>query len=260
MRLSKKMLARSRGAWFGCVFSGGAGLPCALSACALCACLLSAALWSSVSLAQPADRPDAAQGEALFNNGDLARGLVSCASCHGAGGNSMLPINPNLAAQPYEYLVKQLLSFRPKDAGSPAAVPATRRGADGADSLMTPFANLLSEAEIRNVAYYLSLQKQDEALAATATNEATMERGQKIWRGGLPERNVPACAGCHGPTGAGIAGEYPRLAGQFPSYLAEQLKLFRSGDRANAPMMHDIGDRMSDADIAAVADYAAGLR
>jgi len=234
MKLSKNWLTRSirnTGMLFGC-------------------------LLSSISLAQQAERPDAAKGEALFNNGDASRGLVSCASCHGAGGNSMLPINPNLSAQPYEYLVKQLLSFRRKDADT----PATRRGADGADSLMAPFAAMLSDAEIHNVAYYLSLQKLDDATAATATLEATMERGQKIWRGGLPERNVPSCAGCHGPTGMGIPGEFPRLAGQFPSYIAEQLKLFRSGDRANGPMMHDIGDRMSDADIAAVADYAAGLR
>lgn len=125
---------------------------------------------------------------------------------------------------------------------------------------MSPFAKLLTEEEVRNVAYYLSLQKLDYETAATASNEGTMERGQKIWRGGLPERNVPACAGCHGPAGAGIPGEFPRIAGQYPSYIADQLKLFRSGDRANGPMMHDIGDRMSDADIAAVADYAAGLR
>jgi cytochrome c553 len=71
---------------------------------------------------------------------------------------------------------------------------------------------------------------------------------------------VPACAGCHSPNGAGVPGNYPRLSGQHPEYLATQLKLFRSGDRNNNPIMHDIADRMTDADIAAVADYAAGLR
>lgn len=211
---------------------------------------------SSMSFAQETGRPDASKGETLYNDGDPARGLVSCTSCHGPGGNSMLPMNPNLASQPYEYLVKQLLSFRPRDADT----PPTRRGPEGADTVMSPFANMLSEDDIRNIAFYLSLQQLDFATAGTASNEATMERGQKIWRGGLPERNVPACAGCHGPSGEGIPGEFPRIAGQFPSYIAEQLKLFRSGDRANGPMMHDIGDRMSDADIAAVADYAAGLR
>ncbi len=211
---------------------------------------------SSAAFAQQVGKPDAAKGEALYNNGDMNRGLASCSSCHGAGGNSTLPINPNLAGQPYEYLIKQLLSFRPIN----AETPATRRGPDGADTVMSPFAKMLSEEEIHNVAYYLSLQKLDYEVAATATNEDTMERGQQIWRGGLPDRHVPACAGCHGPNGVGIPGQFPRISGQYPSYIADQLKLFRSGDRANSPMMHDIGDRMSDSDIAAVADYAAGLR
>ena len=210
----------------------------------------------SVAQAEGVAKPDAAKGEALFNNGDTARGLVACTSCHGAGGNSTLPVNPNLAGQPYEYLAKQLLSFKPAN----AETPATRRGPEGADTVMAPFAKLLTEEEVRNVAYYLSQQPLNYETAASASNENTMERGQQIWRAGLPERNVPACAGCHGPAGAGIPGEFPRLSGRFPSYIAAQLKLFRSGDRANGPAMHDIGDRMSDADIAAVADYAAGLR
>jgi cytochrome c553 len=87
-----------------------------------------------------------------------------------------------------------------------------------------------------------------------------MERGQHIWRAGLADRKVPACAACHAANGAGIPSEYPRLAGQHPAYIAEQLKLFRSGDRANSKVMFDIADRMSDSDIAAVSDYAAGLR
>jgi cytochrome c553 len=156
---------------------------------------------------------------------------------------------------PHEYIAKQLHDFQGKDGAQPA-----RRGPDGANSVMTAIATPLTTDDIKNVAYYLSLQKLDYAMAATATNEATMERGQHIWRGGLVERGVPACAACHSPTGAGIPGQFPRLAGQFPNYLEEQLKLFRSNDRANSPMMHDIADRMSDSDISAVADYAAGLR
>jgi cytochrome c553 len=86
-----------------------------------------------------------------------------------------------------------------------------------------------------------------------------VDLGQKIWRGGLPERNVPACAACHSANGAGMPAQYPRLSGQFPTYIEEQLKLFRSGDRKN-DIMFAIADRMSDADIKAVSDYAAGLR
>ncbi len=215
---------------------------------------------SVVSMAYAADvavaKPDAAKGEQLYANGDAARGILACASCHGEAGNSVIPVNPNLAGMSHEYLVKQLTDFKPKD----DKTPAQRRGPGGADTVMTMFAAPLTPEDRQNIAYYLAQQPLDPKTAATATNEATMERGQKIWRGGLPERKVPACAGCHSPNGAGVPGLYPRLSGQHPAYITEQLKLFRSGDRANSAQMHDIGDRMSDSDIAAVADYAAGLR
>ncbi|NYT65350.1 cytochrome c4 [Alcaligenaceae bacterium] len=200
-------------------------------------------------------KPDLAKGEQLYANGDMARGIMSCASCHGAAGNSTIPANPNLAAQPHEYIVKQLNDFKAQ-----GDKPAERRGAGGADTVMTMFVAALTPEDMANVAYYLSLQPLDLETAGNATNEATMERGQKIWRGGIPERRVPACAACHSANGAGIPGVYPRIAGQFPSYIEEQMKLFRSGDRANEPMMHHIADRMTDPDIAAVSDYAAGLR
>ena len=111
---------------------------------------------------------------------------------------------------------------------------------------------------MRNLAGYISQQKL--TAPATATSEKLALDGQKIWRAGLPDRNVPACAGCHSPNGAGIPAQYPRLGGQFPTYIEDQLKLFRAGHRANGPMMMQIADRMSDRDIKAVSDYAAGLR
>ncbi|MYN12694.1 c-type cytochrome [Pusillimonas sp. TS35] len=205
--------------------------------------------------AQGAPKPDAAKGEQLYTNGDPARGILACVSCHGAGGNSVIPLNPNLAAMPHEYITKQLVDFAPKGDTAPA-----RGGANGAPSVMTPFASALNEQDRQNIALYLAQQPLDPATAATATKEATMERGQKIWRGGLPDRGVPACAGCHSANGAGLPASYPRLSGQHVEYLATQLKLFRSGERKNNDVMTAIADRMSDADIAAVADYAAGLR
>jgi len=218
--------------------------------------MLSGCFLMSVGHAQVVTaKPDAAKGEQLYTNGDAARGVLACASCHGAAGNSTIPANPNLAGQAHEYLAKQLHDFAPKDADTPAA----RRGAGGADTVMTAFAKALTPEDINNVAYYLGQQPLNYETAASATKEATMERGQHIWRAGIPDRKVPACAGCHSANGAGLPGEFPRLAGQFPGYIEEQLKLFRSGDRTNV-MMHDIADRMSDSDIAAVADYAAGLR
>jgi cytochrome c553 len=200
-------------------------------------------------------KPDASKGEQLYANGDMGRGVLACASCHGAAGNSTIPANPNLSSLAHEYIAKQLLDFKPKGDNPPA-----RRGPGGADTIMTGMAAPLTAEDIQNVAYYLSLQKLDPETAATATNEATMDQGQLIWRAGLTDRAVPACAACHSANGAGLPGEYPRLAGQHPAYLVEQLKLFRSGDRANSEMMNDIASRLSDKDIAAVADYAAGLR
>lgn len=199
-------------------------------------------------------KPDAAKGGQLFEQGDIERGIVACASCHGAGGNSAIPLNPNLAAQPHEYLAKQLTEFRVKD-GEQLPV---RTGFDGGPTAMTPIAQPLTPQDIQNLALYLATQPLKEP--ATASKESTFELGQKIWRGGSPERGVLACAACHSANGAGIPGQYPRLAGQFPSYIEDQLKLFRSGDRKNSAPMHTIGDRMSDRDIKAVSDYAAGLR
>ncbi|MBV6273975.1 c-type cytochrome [Alcaligenaceae bacterium CGII-47] len=213
--------------------------------------LTGAALAADVAVA----KPDAAKGEQLYANGDMARGVLACASCHGAAGNSAIPVNPNLSGLAHEYIAKQLLDFQPKGDKAPL-----RRGQGGVDTIMTSMAAPLTPEDIQNIAYYLSQQPLDLKTAATATNEATMDRGQLIWRAGLTDRAVPACAACHSANGAGIPGEFPRLAGQHPEYLVEQLQIFRSGDRANAEMMSDIAGRLSDKDIAAVADYAAGLR
>ena len=199
-------------------------------------------------------KPDIAKGAQLYEQGDDKRGIAACASCHGAAGNSTIPANPNISAQAHEYIYKQLVEFRPKK-GADAAL---RKGPEGAPSVMTAMALPLSETDMQNLAAYLSQQKLTQP--ATSTNEKLVERGQKIWRAGIPERNVPACAACHGPAGMGIPGQYPRLSGQFPSYIEEQLKLFRAGYRANSEMMVQIADRMSDRDIKAVSDYAAGLR
>ena len=228
-----------------------------LSKVVLASCLMLGVSAMSPSIAADAAgpvKPDAAKGATLYEQGDAARGVVACVSCHGAAGNSTIPANPNLAAQSHEYLYKQLNEFRPK-AG---ATEALRKGPDGAPSVMTAMAASLTEADMRNLSVYLTQQKLTEP--ATATNPKLLERGQHIWSAGIHDRNVPACAGCNSPNGAGIPGQYPRLGGQYPSYIEDQLKLFRAGHRANGPMMNQIADRMSDSDIKAVSDYAAGLR
>lgn len=199
-------------------------------------------------------KPDAKAGATLYNSGDPARGIVACVSCHGDAGNSVLPVNPNLAAQPHEYIYKQLVDFQPKaETGM-----APRRGPDGSPSVMTAMATPLTIQDMLNLSLYLSQQALTKPSAAS--NEDLVARGQQIWRAGIKERNVPACAACHGASGKGIPAQYPRLSGQYASYLEAQLDLFRAGHRANSPMMNQIASRMTDADIKAVADYAAGLR
>ena len=218
--------------------------------------MLGASVFTSSFAAEGAApaKPDAAKGAQLYDQGDASRGIVACASCHGAAGNSSIPANPNLAAQPHEYLAKQLADFQVKE----GAEKPLRNGPGGNPTPMTAMAQNLTPEDMQNVALYLTQQPLTQP--ATAGHEDLVEHGRKIWRGGLPDRNVPACASCHSANGAGIPGQYPRLAGQFPSYIEEQLKLFRSNDRANNNVMHTIADRMSDTDIKAVSDYAAGLR
>ncbi|MGB6241388.1 MAG: c-type cytochrome [Castellaniella sp.] len=226
----------------------------ALSSMFMASSLMFAGALPGLAHAQDVAKPDAKAGEQLYVNGDMSRGVLACMTCHGEGGNSTIPANPNLAAMPHEYLAKQLRDFAPQ-----GDKPPVRTGADGAPSIMAAIAPSLTAQDIQNVSLYLSQQKLDWEHAGTATNESSMERGQHIWRAGIADRQVPACAACHSANGAGLPGEFPRLAGQHPEYILEQMKLFRSGDRANS-IMYDITSRMTDPDLAAVADFAAGLR
>ena len=122
---------------------------------------------------------------------------------------------------------------------------------------MSGMAAALSEDDIKNVAaFYASKQ----AKPGFAKSKDTVALGEKIYRGGIAAKQVPACAGCHSPTGAGIPSQYPRLGGQHADYAEVQLTAFRAGTRANSSQMTTIAARMSDKEIKAVADYVAGLR
>jgi len=172
-----------------------------------------------------------------------------CAACHGADGNSTAPANPKLAGQFPEYLHKQLVDFKAKGGQKPAR----------ASAVMTGMAANLSDADIANLAAYFSSQK---LKPAAASDKDLVAAGQKLWRGGNAASGVPACAGCHGPAGAGIPIQFPRLAGQYSDYIAAQLKSFREGARSNDPngMMRGVAAHLTDREIQAVAQYAAGLR
>jgi len=192
--------------------------------------------------APKAAKADPAKGETLYTNGDAARGITSCASCHGAAGNSTIVQNPKLAAQHEAYLVKQLHDFKTPARNNP---------------VMTAIAKPLTDDDMKNISAYLNAQVQKPG---AAKNKDTVELGKKIYRGGIAEKNVPACAGCHSPSGAGIPAQYARLAGQHQEYTAAQLTAFRNGGRKNSAQMTTIAKRLSDDEIQAVADYIAGLK
>jgi cytochrome c553 len=68
------------------------------------------------------------------------------------------------------------------------------------------------------------------------------------------EGKAALCSSCHGPQGNSTNPEWPRLAGQSAVYIAEQLRLFKSGARDN-PIMKPLAAALSDQDIADLAVY-----
>lgn len=179
-------------------------------------------------------KPDLAKGEATSTN--------VCAACHSADGSRGAPANPIIAGQHPEYLVKQLEEFK-----------SGKRD----NAVMKGFASTLSSADMKNVAAFYAGKS---AKPGFAKNKDLVALGERIYRGGIAERAVPACSGCHSPTGAGIPSQYPRLAGQHADYTEAQLIAFRAGTRKNNVQMTGVAARMNDREIKAVADYIAGLR
>lgn len=211
----------------------------------LLALLAVSATVSAAEAPKPAVKADANKGATLYTDGDAARGLPACVSCHGAAGNSTITANPKLAGQHENYLYKQLVDFTTPQRNQP---------------VMSTYAKMLSDADKKNVAAYLGAQL---AKPGAAKNKDTIELGKKIYRGGIASKQVAACASCHGAAGNGIPVQYPRIAGQHQDYTIAQLSQFRSTKadaRKNSVDMHTIAARMSDDEIAAVADYIAGLK
>ncbi len=182
---------------------------------------------------QVAPKPDLAKGEASF---------AACAACHGADGNSGTPAYPKLAQQHPQYLVKQLQEFK-----------SGKRD----NAIMKGFSAGLSEADMKNIAYWLASKP---AKPGFAKEKNLVTLGEKIYRGGVADRQIAACAGCHSPNGAGVPAQFPRLSGQQSEYVAAQLIAFRDGVRKNNAMMTDVAAKLNDREIKALADYVAGLR
>jgi cytochrome c553 len=181
-----------------------------------------------------AAKPDLAAGE--------AKATTVCAACHVADGSRGMPTYPILQGQHPEYLVKQLTEFK----------EGKRKNA-----IMNGMAAPLSPEDMRNVAAFYASKK---AKDGTAKNPELVALGEKIYRGGIAKKGVPACAACHSPNGAGLPVQYPRLAGQHSDYIKAQLTAFRQGERNNSAQMSTISANLSDKEIDALSDYIAGLR
>jgi cytochrome c553 len=186
-------------------------------------------------------KPDLAKAQQLVN--------TRCAACHGSDGNSAASANPSLAAQHAEYISLQLAHF--KDGIRNNAVMASMVGD-------------LTPEDMKALGAYFAQQKPKGTAAKDA---ALVAAGRKLYRGGNASTGVPACAACHTPTGVGIPARYPRLSGQYAEYTLAQLQAFKSGQRGmdkdgkdvNGRVMAQIAARMSEPEMRAVADYAAGL-
>jgi len=197
---------------------------------------------SSPALAQGTGKPDLAKAKQIAD--------TVCAACHGADGNSAIAANPNLAGQGAEYISRQLQHFK-------AGIRV--------NAVMQGMAAPLSDADMAGLGAYFASQKPK---IAGAKDAALARQGQKLWRAGDAANGIPACSACHGPAGAGLPKNFPRVGGQWADYTVAQLKAFRSGERGSDPagkdrngkIMAGVARGMTDAQMKAVAEYAQGLR
>jgi len=203
--------------------------------------LFAGALIATAASAQAPAKPDLGKAQQTASQ--------VCAACHGADGNSTLVPNPVLAGQHAEYIYKQLANFKAQG-GKPAERP---------NAVMAGMVASLSEDDMRGLAVFFETQKPHSRAARDAQ---LAKLGQAIYRGGILSKGVAACTACHGPNGAGVPAQFPRLAGQLAEYTTAQLRAFRTGERANDPnrAMRAIAEKLSDREIAAVAEYISGLR
>ncbi|MBV8502027.1 MAG: cytochrome c4 [Paucibacter sp.] len=200
--------------------------------------LLSGFLLASATMAAEAPaaaKPDLTKGAALSSQ--------TCGACHTADGSRGAAANPILQGQHAEYLEKQLKDFKEGKRKSP---------------VMQGMAAPLSDEDVRNVAAFYASKA--PAKPGFGKNKELATLGEKIYRGGIADRSIAACAGCHSPTGAGMPAQYPRIGSQQADYIVAQLNAFRSGARGNNAVMTAVAAKMNDKEIAAVSDYIAGLR
>jgi len=190
----------------------------------------------------------------LERSRDLANPNVSattlaqqvCSNCHGVTGNAVSPNFPNLAGQGEPYFVAQMNGFKSHGRHDPAGF-----------EYMWGISRSLTEAQIAGLATYYSSQPPAQQTAEGAPGR--LEAGKTIFDKGVPDKSVPACAGCHGAHGEGLA-TFPRLAGQHADYLVKQLAVFqRTDDRPEGGIMKTVAHELTQQDIVDVAGYLQAL-
>ncbi|WP_317932786.1 c-type cytochrome [Halioxenophilus sp. WMMB6] len=196
--------------------------------------------------------------QAAAAGGDATAGeskVQVCAACHGADGNSLAPTFPKLAGLGEKYILKQMHDIKAGDRVVPEMT-----------GILTPF----SDEDMADIAAYFAKQtmqltgaKEKKVLTNAGVEVDTLILGERIFRAGNKETAIPACMGCHSPTGQGNSpAGYPRLGGQFPEYIEKQLRAFRAGERTNdgdAKTMRSVARNLTDAELISVANFISGL-
>jgi cytochrome c553 len=196
--------------------------------------IVSAATYLGATAASGAAEPN------VVNDSPLGRTVQTCGTCHGVNGRSVSPTFPNLAAQTAPYIEAQLKAFKEQTRADPDA-----------QAYMWGMAAQLSDAQIGELADYFS--KQPPPAAGKSGGPAAIARGKQVFEEGVPARQIPPCASCHGAHGEGMA-TFPRLAGQHAPYLLKQLLVIQNALR-NAPVMHGVVKELTREQIQAVAVY-----
>ena len=201
-----------------------------------------ASFLSMAAFAQADKDPEYTKGQALAG---------VCAGCHGVDGVSPIPTQPNLAGMSWQYIAKQLRHFK---------------SGQRDNAIMKGFSATLSDADMKSLGVYYSAQK---GRAIGTKDEKLAKSAERLYRAGDATRGIPACAGCHSPSGAGIPAQYPRVGGQHAEYTLAQLSAFKGGVRggatrddanANGKIMMTIASRLTDGEMKALAEYTSGLK
>jgi cytochrome c553 len=169
----------------------------------------------------------------------LQKTIETCSACHGLNGRSVAPTFPNLAAQTAPYIELQLHAFKDQTRADPDA-----------QAYMWGMASQLNDASISRLAAYFSKQS---AAGGRSGNAMLIALGKQIFMEGVPGRQIPACASCHGAQAQGN-GPFPRLAGQHAPYLLKQLLVIQSVLRT-APVMHGVIKDLTRDQMQAVVAY-----